>query len=173
MTEKKALLIVDMLNDFVRQGAPLEVPSSRSIIPAIKRRIEEARTKGVPIIYVCDAHEANDKEFDVWPPHAVKGSEGAKVIDELSPLPGEIIVEKTRYSGFYRTQLEDILRKMGVEKVVIVGILTNICILFTAADAVMRGFEVEIPREGVTASSSQENDFALDQMAKVLGVKIV
>lgn len=173
MAEKKALLIVDMLNDFVRQGAPLEVPSSRSIIPAIRRRIEEARSQGIPVIYICDAHEADDKEFDVWPPHAVKGSDGARVVEQLAPLPGEIIVEKTRYSGFYGTRLEDILRKIGVERVVIVGILTNICVLFTAADAVMRGFEVEIPRDSVAASSREENDFVLDQMAKVLGAKIV
>jgi len=67
---KEALLIIDMLNDFVEEGAVLEVPSARKIIPKIKKRIEEARKKQIKIIYVCDAHQKDDKEFQKWPPHA-------------------------------------------------------------------------------------------------------
>jgi len=63
MKDKKALLIIDMLNDFVREGAPLEVPSTRNIIPHLKKEIKEARREGVPIIYVCDTHDQQDREF--------------------------------------------------------------------------------------------------------------
>ena len=173
MGEKRVLLVVDMLNDFVLEGAPLEVASSRSIIPAIRRRIEGARSNGIPVIYVCDAHQIDDEEFNVWPRHAVKGTEGAKVIRELAPLPGDIVVEKTRYSGFFRTNLEELLRGLQVRRITIVGILTNICVLFTAADAVMRGFAVEIPRDSVAAATKEEHEFALEQMAKVLGARII
>ncbi len=173
MGEKRALLVVDMLNDFVLEGAPLEVASSRSIIPAIRRRIEEARSKDIPIVYICDAHQIDDEEFNLWPRHAVKGTEGAKVIRELTPSQGDIVVEKTRYSGFFRTNLEELLRELGVKKITIVGILTNICVLFTAADAVMRGFAVEIPRDSVAAATEEEHEFALKQMAKILGVRII
>lgn len=173
MAEKKALIVIDMLNDFVLEGAPLEVPSSRKIISAIKRRIEEARSGAIPVVYVCDRHDIDDEEFKVWPRHAVKGTEGAEVIDEIAPLPGDIVIEKTRYSGFYNTDLEDLLRRYGIKTITIVGILTNICVLFTAADAVMRGFDVEVPRDSVAAATQQDNDFALDQMEKVLGVRII
>ena len=73
---KEALLIIDMLNDFVFEGAPLEVPETRKIIPVIKKEIKEAKTKGIPVIYICDAHDKNDKEFSKfgWPAHAVKGT---------------------------------------------------------------------------------------------------
>src|SRR3972149_4392429 len=100
---KKALLIIDMLNDFVLPGSPLEVPDTRKIIPNIQREIAKARQEGNAVIYVCDTHDPNDKEFSKfnWPPHAVIGTQGAKVIDELKPQKGDIIIEKTSYSGFY------------------------------------------------------------------------
>ena len=170
---RSALLVIDMLNDFVLEGAPLEVPSAREIISKIKRRISEERRRGSLIIYICDAHEPQDEEFKVWQPHAIKGTPGARVIDEIAPQKGDIIVEKTRYSGFYKTELEKILSDRGIKQLVIVGILTNICVFFTAADAVMRGFEVIVPKDCVTSIDERDHQFALLQMEKVLKVKIV
>ncbi len=167
-----ALLVIDMLNDFVLPGAPLEVPRAREIVPAIRRRIDEAHGKRIPVIYVCDAHGRDDPEFRIWTPHAVKGTSGARVIDELEPDEADTIVEKTTYSAFYGTRLEEILRGMDINRLVLVGILTNICVFFTAADAVMRGFEVEVPRDCVATVTEEEQRHALGQMEKVLRVKI-
>ena len=77
---KKALVVVDMLNDFVRPGAPLEVPETRTILPALRRRIAKARRDGELVVYVCDSHRKNDPEFARmgWPPHAVEGTPGAR-----------------------------------------------------------------------------------------------
>ena len=77
---KEALLVIDMLNDFVREGAPLEVPDTRSIIPVIKQEIDMAHAAGKPVIYVCDSHAADDREFSKfgWPAHAVKGRAGPR-----------------------------------------------------------------------------------------------
>jgi nicotinamidase-related amidase len=168
-----ALLIIDMLNDFVLPGAPLEVPAARVMVPAIRRRIDEAAEAGIPVVYLCDAHREDDPEFEAWPMHAVKGTPGAVILDELAPRQGDMVVEKTTYSAFYGTRLEGVLREMGARHLTITGVLTNICVFFTAADAVMRGFGVEVARDSVAALTRDENDFALDQMAKVLKVEII
>jgi nicotinamidase/pyrazinamidase len=168
----QALLVVDMLNDFLLPGAPLEVPLAKKIIPAVKRCIDRAREAGTPVIYLCDAHSEDDKEFRIWPKHAVRGTDGAKVVKELGPRPDDIIVAKSTYSAFYMTELEDILRDGGIREVMIVGILTNICVFFTAADAVMRGFDVVVPREAVASTGEKDHESALAQMEKVLKVKV-
>ena len=107
---QKAFIIIDMLNDFVQPGAPLEVPKARDIIPHIKKRVEEARNKGIPIIYLCDHHQPDDKEFNVWLAHAVKGTEGAEIVDELKPHEEDYAVPKISYSAFYNTALEERLK---------------------------------------------------------------
>lgn len=171
---KQALLVVDMLNDFLRPGGPLEVPSAREILPVLRARLERARQEGVPVLYVCDAHDADDREFSRmgWPPHALAGTEGAEVTADLAPLPGERVIAKTTYSGFHATDLEGHLRQLGAEELILTGCVTNICILYTAADAVMRGYRVRVPADCVAALDEGEGAFALRQMEKVLGVTV-
>jgi len=170
----EALLIIDMLEDFVREGAPLEVPASRAILPALQRRLIAARAKGIAVIYVGDAHLADDPEFTRmgWPPHAVKGTAGAQVIPELAPRETDPVVEKTSYSGFHHTGLEGILQALGIERLVLTGCVTNICILYTAYDAVIRGYRVTVPTNCVAPIDPADGDFALRQMERVLGVTL-
>lgn len=168
-----ALLIIDMLNDFVLPGAPLEVPDTRKIIPNIEREIEKARAEGYPIVYVCDAHAPDDKEFQIWGRHCVKGSQGARVIDELEPEPKDTVVEKTTYSGFFNTRLEGVLKEIGATDLILTGCVTNICIMFTASDAVLRGYKVTVPKDCVAGLNKEDHEFALRQMEKVLKVKII
>ena len=172
---REALLILDMLNDFVLPGAALEVPDTRKAIPAIKREIQRARREGNPVIYICDAHDADDKEFSKfgWPAHAVKGSKGGQVVDELRPGAGDIIVEKTTYAGFYRTKLDDILRDLGVDSLRLTGTVTHICVLFTAYDAVLRDYAVTVVEDGIAGIEKSDHDAALRIMKNVLGVKII
>jgi nicotinamidase-related amidase len=173
MAEKWALLVVDMLNDFVRKGAPLEVPAARGIVEGIQKRIQKSRDQGTPVIYLCDAHAPDDEEFAIWPAHAVRGTEGAQVIAKLAPEPGEAVIPKTRYSGFFRTNLEEQLRQRGVTGLILTGVVTNICILYTAADAVSRGYRVQVPGDCVAAVSSGDHRWALNQMRDVLQVEII
>lgn len=172
---KEALLVIDMLNDFVLENAPLEVPDTRKVIPSIKAEIESARKEGNPVIYVCDAHTPDDREFARfgWPAHAVKGTEGAKVVDELKPGTGDIVIEKNTYSGFYNTGLEEALRNSGTARVRLTGCVTHICIMFTASDAVLRSFEVVVPENAVAGLSKEDHDAALRIMRNVLGVKVI
>jgi nicotinamidase-related amidase len=98
---QEALLVVDMLNmlnDFVLEGAPLEVSETRKVIPAIQREIEKARAENSRVIYVCDAHAKDDKEFSRfgWPAHAVKGSKGAEIVEALKPQEGDIVLDSMK-----------------------------------------------------------------------------
>ena len=172
---REALLIIDMLNDFVLEGAPLEVPDTRKIIPAIQKEIETARSKGNPVIYVCDAHDKEDKEFSKfgWPGHAVDGTKGAEVVDEIRPKKDDIILKKTTYSGFYNTALDDTLKKLGVNSLILTGCVTHICILFTASEAVLRDHKVSVIEGGVAGLAKEDHDAAIRIMKNVLGVRIV
>jgi len=170
----EALLIIDMLNDFVLEGAPLEVPDARGVIPAIKREIELARRENRPVIYVCDAHEPDDKEFSRfgWPAHAIKGTRGAEVVDELSPEGDDIVIQKTTYSGFYNTKLDEILKALDINSLRLTGCVTHICVMFTASDAVLRGYKVTVVSDGVAGLSREDHEAALRIMKNVMGVKI-
>lgn len=168
MSRKKALLVIDMLKDFVDEGAPLRVPATRRIIGNIARRIEDARREGIPIIYLCDNHEMDDPEFKVWPRHAVKGTKGSQVIEELKPQPDDIVIPKTTYSGFYNTDLDKILKSLGVEELILTGCVTNICVLYTGVDAYMRGYYVDLPEDCVAALDEEDHRFAIKQLKEVL-----
>lgn len=164
-----------MLNDFVLEGAPLEVPDTRTIIPIIKDEIEMARASGKPVIYICDAHEPEDKEFKKfgWPAHAVKGTRGAEVVNELKPGRGDIVIRKSTYSGFYRTNLDETLKRLGIDSLRLTGDVTHICVLFTASDAVLRDYEVTVVEDGVAGLSREDHDAALRIMRNVMAVKIM
>lgn len=173
--KKEALLIIDMLNDFVLPHAPLEVPDTHPLIPVIRREIDRARTAGMPILYLCDSHAPDDNEFRKfgWPAHAVKGTRGAEVIAELKPAPSDIVIQKTTYSGFYGTRLDEMLEKLGVGSLRITGCVTHICVLFTTADAVLRNYAVTVVEDGVAGLAREDHDAALRIMKNVLGASLV
>ncbi len=172
-TGKVAFLVIDMLNDFVLEGAVLEIPATREIIPILKKRIEEARKKKIPIIYICDSHVEDDKEFEIWPQHAIKGTKGAKIVEELSPEPEDYLVEKSTYSGFYNTELEDLLKRLNIEELIITGTVTNICVMYTVAGAIFRGYKVKVLKDCVAAVNENDHQFALRQMKNILKAEII
>lgn len=108
-----------------------------------------------------------------WPPHAVAGTRGAAVVREIAPRAGDVVVEKKTYSGFYRSILQSVLRRHGIREVSLSGCVTNICILYTAADAAMRGYDVTVDEAVVAGLDVRSHRFALDQMEKVLGARVI
>ncbi|MBU0986272.1 MAG: cysteine hydrolase, partial [Proteobacteria bacterium] len=107
---KKALIIVDMLNDFVDEKGVLYCgDTARLIIPFIQERLMAYRNRENLVIYLQDSHDEDDKEFEKFPKHSVLGTWGSEVIPELSPQAGEKVIPKKRYSGFYGTDLENVL----------------------------------------------------------------
>ncbi|TWU50195.1 Peroxyureidoacrylate/ureidoacrylate amidohydrolase RutB [Candidatus Brocadiaceae bacterium B188] len=168
-----ALLICDMLNDFVKEGAPLEVPKARAIIDNIKKELKKSRKKRIPVIFCCDAHKKFDREFKLWSRHAVKGTDGAQVIKELHPHRQDYLVSKTSYSCFYKTSLDRILKRCGITHIIITGVVTNICILYTVAEAYMRGYQIVIPDNCVAALTQHEHQFAIEQMRHLFHADII
>ena len=173
--KKEALLVIDMLNDFVLPGAPLEVPGTRGIISSIRHEIDRARAAGQPVLYVCDSHAPDDKEFKKfgWPAHAVKGTKGAEVIEALRPAPTDVMIPKDTYSGFYGTRLDEALTVLGVDALRLTGCVAHICVMFTASDAVLRGYSVSVVEDGVAGISREDHDAALRIMKNVMGVELV
>ncbi len=168
----KALVVIDMLNDFVTGNLACE--RAREIIPNIKRLIETARAIGHPIIFSNDAHlPEGDREFDIWGPHAIAGSEGAQVIAELTPQRGDHVAPKRRYSGFQGTDLNIFLRERSINELVLTGLHTNICVRHTCADAFFEGYSIIIPQDSVAAFTEKDHIEALQYMEKVYGARIV
>ncbi|MBI5892819.1 MAG: cysteine hydrolase, partial [Deltaproteobacteria bacterium] len=98
----------------------------------------------------------------------VQGTKGAEVVDDIMPKKGDTIVYKKTYSGFFETELDDVLKKFGIDEVIITGVVTNICVLYTAADAYMRGYEVNILEDCVAGLNDEDHRFALRQIKEVL-----
>ncbi len=166
----QALLIIDMLNDFVT--GKFGFAGARRMVPRLRELLEGWRKRGEPVVYVCDSHPPEDPEFNLWGPHAVKGTEGAKIIPELEPREGEVVVEKSRYSGFFRTGLEGALGEKGAREVVLTGVLTDFCVLHTAADAFFRGYGVTVVRDCVASTSQKGHHWALRYMKKAYGARV-
>lgn len=171
--QKEAILVIDMLNDFCRAGAPLDVPATRAVISNIAREISRVRSVGGKVVYICDAHAPDDIEFRNWPAHAVAGTEGAQVVSELAPQPGDAVVEKDTLLCFHRTSLDQVLEKFGVKALTITGCVTNICVMYAATEAVVRGYKVRVPRDCVAGLDPEMHEFALRQMKEVLNAEIV
>lgn len=166
-----ALVILDMEKDFV-WGA-LKAERAARIVPKIQQLVSAARKAKMPVIYSNDAHLPGlDNEFDVWGEHALAGSDGAEVIDELEPADKDYIVPKRTYSGFFQTHLEGLLRDLGVKTIVITGLHTNICVRHTSADAFFRGFRVVVPRDGVEAFTEKDHEEGLDYLRMAYKARI-
>jgi len=163
-TARRALVVIDMINDHLKPGSLLEVPRARDVVPALKKRISEARAAGVPIVYVIDEHEADDPDLDAWGTHAVKGTTGNDVWEELAPQSGDRIVKKPSYSAFYESNLTSVLDEMKIDTLVLTGCLTEIGIMATATDAMQQGFVVEVPADSQAGSCVELEMAALGTM---------
>ena len=153
---EKVVLVIDMQKDNVGKFC-------LHIIPKIKVLVEEARKKGLPVIYACDTRLRDDPMFTRFnlPPHTIKGTEGWKIIDELSPETNDIVVEKPRLSAFYASNLDFLLRYKGVKTLIISGIRTEGCVLKTIMDGLELGYEIILPVDCIASPSKENHEAAL------------
>ncbi len=171
---KRALIIVDMLNDFVRPYGKLYVPKAEEIIPNIKVLKKAFKENGLPVIYTNDSHLPKvDAEFRIWREHAVRGTPGAEVVEELKPDEDDFVIQKRRYSAFFSTDLDVLLRELDVGEVVLTGVATNVCVLHTAADAFFRGYKVIVVSDGTMSVPPEEQEKWLGYMRSVYGAEIL
>ena len=160
----------DILQEFVY--GKISSPRAKKIIPPTKTLISSARKSKIPVIYVCDAHLSSDPEIAIWGPHAMKGTKGAQVVSVIKPSRADYFFEKRVYSSFQGTGLELLLHNLKIDTVVIVGLLTEICVRHSAADAFMRGFKVKIPKDCVEAFSEKAQIEGLEYLKAMYGAEI-
>jgi nicotinamidase-related amidase len=166
--QKTALIVVDMQNDFVKPEGALLVEAAEETVPQIRQLLTAARGAGIPIAYTQDTHFEGDLEWEIWPEHCRADSWGWEIIEELKPLPGELVCQKNRYDGFYGTWLEHFLSRVWqVEHVVIVGTVSNICVAHTAASAGLRWFHIVVPANGISALTEFDQALTLRQVSSL------
>ncbi len=148
---KTAMIVVDMQNDFVAVGGGLETPAARAIVPKLSRVMKMCRDAGIRVIYTTHAHRRDGCDMglfdDLHPPIAnrdalVDGTSGVEIYPDLAPMPGEHVIKKHRYSGFFGTDLDIILREWGTDTVIISGTTTENCCHATARDAMFLNYRV-------------------------------
>ncbi len=164
----RALLVIDMLRDFVEEGGSLPVPAAKKLIEPINKVIKGFRKNGEPVIFVCDSHDEDDREFKAWPRHAVTGSTGAEVVDGIDKRAGDTVVSKKRYSAFYDTELEKVLKQKKIDTLALTGVLTDICVMHTAVDAAMRNYNVIVLKDCTASVSNERHEWALQHMRDVV-----
>jgi nicotinamidase-related amidase len=169
-----AVLVNDMLNDFVHGN--LRSNRSLYIVPKIKVLLSAAREKNIPIFYCNDEHEISDPELKIWGPHAMKFTPGSKVIRELEPRPTDFVVPKRSYGSFDNTNLDMLLRGtyegLGANTLIITGIHTHICVKHTAYGGFIRGFNMIIPEDSVTAFTEENHESGLQYIKEHYGVTV-
>ena len=148
---KTAMIVVDMQNDFVASGAPIEVSAARAMVPKLAEALKICRDAGIWVIYTAHVHRRDGCDMglfdDLHPVIAnrdalVDGTPGVDIYTELAPGPGEHVIKKHRYSAFFGTDLDIILREWGVDTVIISGTTTENCCHATARDAMFRNYRV-------------------------------
>jgi len=170
---QQALVIVDMLNDFIDpKGALYCGAAGEHIVGYIRERLKAARKSGDLILFLTDSHDEEDVEFDRYPRHAVTGSWGAEIVPELTPASGEHVVAKKTLSSFYGTRLEQLLAEAAVQTVEVVGVCTSICVMDLVGDLAARGYDVVVPAAGVADFDAEFHEFALRRMARVYGAHV-
>lgn len=161
--EKSALIVVDMQKFFLDPESPTFTCGGAAIIPNLKKLIASFRAVGRPVIYTCHVHHPDGWDAGImkwwWEGMCLEGSEASRVHDEITPDPSEKIIYKHRYSAFYNTDLETVLRCRGITDLVITGIMTNLCCESTARDAYFRDYRIFFLADG-TGSVNEDMHLA-------------
>ena len=166
------VLVVDMVVGFLEPSRNLySGDDARAIIPNVQRLIEREQAQGSRVIFICDTHEPDDLEFQMFPVHCVAGTDECELVPELRGYQGDI-VRKRRYSAFFETDLEQRLEELNPDKIIVCGVCTDICVMHTTADARNRDYLVEVPTDCVASFNSVAHDYALQHMETILGAKL-
>jgi len=158
--EKTAMIVVDMQNDFVQEGAPIEIPRARAMVPHLNRLLDVCRAHKLPVIYIHHVIRGGDIDAGRLADHyeairnnkaLLAGTKNVEIYAGLKPHPGDLVVAKPRYSAFYGTDLEAILRSKGIDTLIISGTVTHVCCESTTRDAFSRDYKVIFLSDGNAA----------------------
>jgi nicotinamidase-related amidase len=160
---KTALVVIDLINPFNFKGAAALMRQTKSILPAMRRLLHHARRVGAPVVYCND-------NFGQWRSNfhanieacAGEGAAGSELIRQVLPAPGDYFVLKPRHSAFFKTPLDLLLDQLDIRRLVMIGIAADSCVLATAIDAHMHGYEVAVVSDAVASQTSARTRRALD-----------
>jgi nicotinamidase-related amidase len=168
-----ALVLIDVINDLAFPGAEGLIDAAESMAPQLDDLRRRAARAGVPVIYVNDNFGQWRSDFRQTVRHCTSAaSPGRRVSRRLRPGRRDFFVLKPKHSGFYGTTFDTLLESLGVDTLVLAGIAGNICVLFTANDAYMRGLKLIVVRDCVVSNTAVLNEAALEQMRIVLKAEL-
>ncbi len=185
---RTALLVVDMQRGFVLPGEAMEVPTAREAVPQIRALVDLFRARRLPVVFtefvysesapllVGELHPEHKPAprgaktgFGLPSSSCLEGTPSAETIDELRPLPGELVVRKRWYDGFAGTPLDGALRARGITSLVVTGTMTDICVLATVIGAFTREYRVTVVEDGVATLWPEIQRAILDIIGRAYG----
>ena len=158
-----ALVIIDMQNDFVLPEAPLCVKGAQATVPTIQKLLDRARAEGWRVIHVIRQHRRDGSDVEIGRAPlftqgagiCVPGTKGAEIVDELAPLPDETILRKLRFSAFFQTELDMILRRLKIDTLLIAGTQYPNCVRGTATDAMSHDYNTIVVTDACSAQTDE------------------
>lgn len=173
--DKTALLVVDLVNDFTQSNGKIYYETTGEMMPRVAQLIEQLRARGVLIVYI---QQIMSRQAEQQAKHAelsmrsccVEGSGGEDIDARLRVASADIVVQKRKMSGFFKTPLEEILNDRGIKNVVVIGTKTNCCVRATANDAAMRDFKTFVVSDCVSTNTDQLNEFHLGDIGKYIAI---
>ncbi len=176
-----AIIVVDMVKDNLKEGSRHPITqAAREILPPLQRLLKESRRHTLPIIFACDSFMEGDFIFKGrMKAHSLRGTEGSEVAEALGPESTDLVLPKRRFSAFFKTDLDQTLRTLSVDTIVVTGITTEVCVLMTAMDGLCHDFSVII-LEDCCASRNREvhlaclnlyRDFALSPLLRIMSLE--
>ena len=173
--DRSVLIVIDMQNDFVLEGAVMQVKEALRQVPKIQKLISKCRELGVPVIYTLQDTDPVFCPLEVAAKPILKttgmrkGTRGYEIIDELAPRPGDVLISKRRFSAFFQTDMEIILKNIRgrdnpVDTVIICGTLTNVCCESTARNAYFRDYKVVLGTDVCSAHSPEAHNATVENM---------
>lgn len=172
-SKRAAVVVVDMINEFCKPGGKMVLPGYEKLVPYQLSVIEAARDSNVPVVWVRDSHRRNlrrDREMLKRTPHGEEGTWATEVTEDLGQRSDEFVVLKSRYSAFFQTDLDLLLKDMVIDQIVVFGVVTNICVRSTVHDAFFLGYEVVVPRDCCAATGPREQESTLYDISTHFGI---
>lgn len=168
-----ALLIIDVINDLEFPGGEKVLPWAQKMVERLQPVADRARSAGVPVIYVNDNFGQWRSNFGDVFDHATRtGARGADVARAMKPRPDDYFILKPKHSAFFATSLVPLLEHLGTRRILMAGIATNLCVLFSAHDAYMNEYDIAVLSDCCAAESDKDHDIALDQLQRFLHVRV-
>ena len=169
--KKRALLIIDMQNDFYGEGAPLQCEGAVDTLPVINEALKNAREKNIPIFHIYQEHRTDmsdfGRELERSKPHCIAGTFGVKFVEGLDIKEGDYFILKKRFSSFFQTELDIMLRGMGVEELIIGGIATDGCVRATAVDAHQLGYYFKLLSGGTAGANKESHEDSVKYLSRL------